>query len=151
MLHTFLTEWALALVALACLIGAALAATYVPIVGRTLAACLIALGCALGAYDLGYRAASSEGSARLRELTQEYDDASQKAIIAQMAKDREEAAANAKAARDALDKLAAEGAATKADLADAEARIDDAPADKTCAGADAAAPAVLIDAIRGRK
>jgi hypothetical protein len=148
--QTALTEWALAAAALVCLIGAALAAADVPIVGRTIGACLVALGCGLAAYDFGHRAGAADGDKRLAALASLYNDEGQKAVLAQQAKDRAEADANARNARDAIDKLAAEQAATAADLAEAEAHIDTAPADVTCGGADASAPGVIIETIRGK-
>ncbi|MGO8738608.1 hypothetical protein [Rhodoblastus sp.] len=150
LIHAALTEWALGGAALLCFAAAGAAAVYLPLVGRTLAAFLIALGCGLGAYFFGFRAGAADGDARLAAFAAEYNDQAQKAIIAQQAKDRAEAEAQEKTTRDALEKLAAEDVATKADLADGEAAIDDAAPATDCGGADAAAPALILEAIGKR-
>lgn len=51
-----ITEWGLSLGALGCLAGAGAAAIYLPLVGRYVAAGLVALAAGLGSYDLGYAA-----------------------------------------------------------------------------------------------
>jgi hypothetical protein len=55
-LQAAFAEWGLFAAALACFAGAAAAFITIPVFGRWVAACLVALGCALLAYDLGYRA-----------------------------------------------------------------------------------------------
>jgi hypothetical protein len=55
-IQAVITEWALVVAALACLAAAGAAVVYVPVFGRYVAACLVALACGLAAYDFGYRA-----------------------------------------------------------------------------------------------
>lgn len=55
-LQAALTQWSLAAAALACFAAAFAAFLYVPVVGHWLALVLVALGVALGFYDLGYQA-----------------------------------------------------------------------------------------------
>jgi len=55
-LQAALAEWGLFALALACFAGAGFAFVYVPVFGRWIASALVALGCAIGAYDLGYAA-----------------------------------------------------------------------------------------------
>jgi Tfp pilus assembly protein FimV len=71
-------------------------------------------------------------------------------VIAAEQKARAEAAANAANLKAQLDDLARQKAASDADLAAAQALIDAAPQDAKPDGPDAPAPAVILDAIRGK-
>ncbi len=90
--HALLTQWGLAAAAALCLAGAVAAYLYVPLVGRTAAAGLVALAAALGAYDLGYRARGQHDrtAALTSQLAELQRQASETQRIATAATEREQ-------------------------------------------------------------
>jgi Tfp pilus assembly protein FimV len=139
------------LVSILAVAAAVAALVYVPspLKHYAVAACLCA-ALASQIYAEGYHHADAGWQARYDRQIAAINDENEKAVIAAEQKARAEAAANAANLKAQLDDLARQKAASDADLAAAQALIDAAPQDAKPDGPDAPAPAVILDAIRGK-